>query len=643
VIELSAAEAAVRPASDIPYATWSTAELTPDERDALKRFYVLQNDLSIREEFAEHIRGAFHSHLLVLDRAVSRIFFEDGRMVIDGFDYNLSEDARTSPTLSGLFSAMLEPMFESKYPQHPSFRQNFGLAELSSLVSDLYSGSKQKLGDVQHLAQTFALPLGLVKPSEGVYYPANREQLLSLDLVRRIDAIMSASDGDSIDLKLVYEELRRPPYGLVREAQQLVLASMVSQRMIEFVTSKGDRINHRSLDLQIIWADIVGLARPQDSSYSIEKLAKWARCFAGREDIKDLGIDSDLARFREGAEQWIAAWDKARVLGRFNEVPEESLNTVIWKIVTRAAHTIGVATALIRKYLEGQSSVEECLGRISETFLDDETKFERAKIDVETARIYLEGRGERELANHYVLTASATDDPNIEAAREDVLSCLRAFAAGPDTEKGREIGYSFSRFRTAYISYYIDGHDSIMRSHSLQQQASEFFASEEWWFYSNLADLSGSSPASVTGLLSAVKRLDCSANTTELLAENSKCSCGYDTSARAKWEAVVTDLAATVAVASKEMTEELRSTLEPLDKEVETLAGSASSNDLSEALKDVVRFIRTGSGPNRWAAGHVKALRLAYSLRKQDPSNSSRPAEPLLTEADVESAVLSLA
>src|SRR5690606_12850564 len=123
----------------------------------------------------------FHAHVLLMDRLINRCFLEDGRLVIDGFDYNFSDDARTSATLSGLFSSMLEPLFEMRYPQHPFFLRNLGLAEVSSLVSDLYSGSRQKLGDVQQLAQTFALPLGLVKLSEGVYYPATREQMLSLD------------------------------------------------------------------------------------------------------------------------------------------------------------------------------------------------------------------------------------------------------------------------------------------------------------------------------------------------------------------------------------------------------------------------------------------------------------------------------
>ncbi|MEQ1765404.1 MAG: DUF6079 family protein, partial [Pyrinomonadaceae bacterium] len=630
---------------ELPKAVWRAAELTPDERDAIKRFHVLQTDLAIREQFPEQVRGAFHSHLLVLDRAISRAFFEDGRMIIDGFDYNLSDEARTAPTLSNLFSTMLEPLFETRYPQHPFFFQSLGLAEVSSLVSDLYSGSRQKLGDVQQLAQTFALPLGLVKLSEGVYYPANKEQLLSLDLVKRIEAVVESSGTEATDLKLVYQELRKPPNGVVREAQQLILSAMVSQRMIEFVTSKGDRINQRSLDLRMIWDDIVGLARPQDSTYSTAKLTQWAKCFSNRADLVDIGIEGDLVKFREGAQVWLAEWDSARVLGHFNEVPEESLNTVIWKSVTRTSRTLGASASLLRKYLDGQSSVEECLGRVSETFQDEPERFERAKADLETVRIYLDGLAERGRIERYVLTAAATSEPAVETARAEVFAALSEFGASPDREHTRQIGYAFSKFQSAYISYYVDGHDSVMRSHGLQEKAGELLESEDWWFYRNIADLVPSDPttANVTELLSNMKRLDCAAKTQDLLEIETRCSCGFETSSRQKWESIVNDLDTAFHVAIDEVLGALNNSLQPVADQLGRLANSADEEVLTKALLDVERFVGSGSRPEKWTSDHARAFRLAHARIKGTSRSTESDGERLLSEADVESAVLSLA
>jgi hypothetical protein len=61
---------------------------------------------------------------------------------------------------------------------------------------------------------------------------------------------------------------KQPPFGLAREAQHLILTALVAQRRIEFVTTKGDRINRRSLDLKIIWDDIEGVTKPSSVLYA---------------------------------------------------------------------------------------------------------------------------------------------------------------------------------------------------------------------------------------------------------------------------------------------------------------------------------------------------------------------------------------
>ncbi len=635
-----------KPGSDIAKAVWRTADLTPDERDALKRFFVLQNDHSIREEFSEQVRSAFHSHLLVLDRTISRIFFEDGRMTIDGFDYNLSDDARTAPTLSGLFSGMLEPLFETRFPQHPHFAQNLGVAEVSSLVSDLYSGSKQKLGDVQQLAQTFALPLGLVKLSDGAYFPASKEQLLSLDLIKKIETLIAGSGSATTDLKNIYKELRKPPFGLVREAQQLILAAMVSQRLVEFVTSKGDRINQRSLDLRMIWDDIVGLAHPQDSSYSTEKLSKWAKCFAAGAELVDIGRQDDLEAFRAGAETWLTEWDSDRVLGRFNEVPEESLNTAIWKAVTRTSRTLGTSASLLRKWLEGQGTVEECLGRIAEAFLDDDDKFNKAVADLDTVRAYLEGYAERDRIKRYLATAAFSTDAATEDAREETIDALRQFEADPDIEKDRQIGYSFSRFQAAFIGGYLNAHDSTMRSHLIQEQASVLMGSEQWWLFENIAEMAPDDPAvrSIQKLVADKKSLDCGAKTADVLTTSPRCSCGFEITARHRWESLITDLEVASKTATKEILGRMRSSLASDAGKLADFTASASEPKLIAAIGDLEKFFGSGVSPASWTAEHIRALRfLRFNSTSDATSRLWIEDQPLLTQEEIDEAVLSLA
>ena len=74
----------------------------------------------------------------------------------------------------------------------------------------------------------------------------------------------------------------------MREAQHLILTALVAQRQIEFVTSKGDRINRRSLDLKIIWDDIEGIAKPSSVLYGKERLTEWAQILTGSDNFHSI-------------------------------------------------------------------------------------------------------------------------------------------------------------------------------------------------------------------------------------------------------------------------------------------------------------------------------------------------------------------
>jgi hypothetical protein len=603
--------------NELPRAIWKAAELTPDERDSVKRFHVLQNDAKLRAAHGEQIRGMFHSHMLILERIVNRIFLEDGRLVIDGFDYNLSEDARVAVSLSSLFSSMLEPLFEMRFPDHPYFLRPLGHAEVSSLVSDLYSGSRQKLGEVQQLAQTFALPLGLVKLSDGIYYPANREQLLSLDFVKTVEKLIDEMGREPAELKKVFNELGKPPYGLVREAQQLILAAMVSQRMLEFVTSKGDRINQRSLDLTMIWDDIVGLARPNESAYSGTKLAEWAALLTGDNDLKNLSTDSDLERLSQSLRTWLGEWDSSGVLARFNSVPEEYLNTAVWRSVVRASKTLGASAALVRKFLENQIPVDEALGRVSELFLDDQEILQRATSDFEIVRMFLEGYESARQMRHFVLTACSTDDPAIESLRESVLSAVEAFNSNPSEGRYRNVGYAFSKFQREYCQYYLARHDAVMRSHELLSKAEEFFKSDEWWTFDKLSGLTAESKtlSYVHNEIDKVKKLYCQANTQELITQFGACTCGYDPAEDAVREATVDGLSSLVNRENAAMLLAIRDSLNSVSARMAQVALDPRHGDLCPALSEVAEFLENGRKPDAWASEHIQALRVAALLR----------------------------
>ena len=266
---------------EVPQVYWHHAPLRKDEIETILRYHVLLNNTDLREQYDDQIRIAGHAHSMAVEKIWNRIFLEDGKLNIQGFDYNFTDEARNSPSFSEIFSTMLEPLFEILFPGHPLFVQTLGMTEVSTLVNDLFSGTKQNLAEVQQLAEIFALPLGLVAKRGNYFTIETEEGIINLPLAREILSLVKLANEETVSLRTIYRHLKRPPVGLVREAQHLILTALVANRQIEFVTTRGDRINRRSLDLKIIWDDIEGIAKPSAELYPTERLTQWAKFSRG--------------------------------------------------------------------------------------------------------------------------------------------------------------------------------------------------------------------------------------------------------------------------------------------------------------------------------------------------------------------------
>src|SRR5204863_4614190 len=147
---------------------------------------------------------------------------------------------------------------------------------------------------------------------------------------------------DVISLDELSKRMAVAPYGLTQEAQHLVLAALVAQRQFEFVTSSGNRINHRSLDLQIIWEDIVGIARPSDEAYSSERLLNWAVLLTDDTSLRALRMPQAEVKLVEVLSAWLVEWQKARIVERFDRLPDEKLNSKLWRVAANVKKTFGV-------------------------------------------------------------------------------------------------------------------------------------------------------------------------------------------------------------------------------------------------------------------------------------------------------------
>jgi hypothetical protein len=624
-----AAETSSGEPADIPRVVWRPAALRRDETEAILRYHVLSTNAAIRENFGDMVRASLHSSTVVMARIVNRIFLEDGRLVIDDFDYNFNDDARVASTLSELFSTMLEPLFEARYPQHPYFLRRLGVGEVASLVSDLYSGSRQRHPEVQQLAQTFGLPLGVVKLNDGIYIPETEERLAALPPVEAILKLFGSSRTPA--LADVYKELKKPPYGYVREAQQLILSAMVSQRMIEFVTSKGDRINSRSLDLKIIWDDIVGIAPAHEGTAPSKHLNQWAKVFV-KGEFKSFADKASSDALESGLRAWLDEWDKEAVLERFDRIPAEAINTFIWKRATRASNSLGSMASSIRSFLGNKIGLEDCVSRISEVFLNDVENFARWEKDLEPVSAFVDGYARSAEAEYYVSVAEYTRNADAENARDSLDLVLREFQLSPNDERLRNIGYQWAKFHRLYSETFVSAHDAVMRSHQLHSRVNDVLRGDDWWEFQNLVSALGAGNAEtsmVFRLVEMARDLNCKADTAELLKSQPHCECGFSLSRAKEWESIDTDLDAALANALNSLKARLADDRSELISEITSRIETETEPEVNAAAVALIAALGNGSFPVRFPQEQLALLResiKAVRMRREQDTLSADDA-----------------
>lgn len=526
-------------ADGVPRVYWQHAPLRQDEIETILRFHVLVTDENLRGEFGDQLRAASHTHSIAIEKIWTRVFLSDGKMSIEGFDFNFTEEARNSPSMAKIFTIMLESLFEMKFPSHPVFTQPLGMTEVSTLISDLFSGTRQNLAEVQRFAELFALPLGLVTQRGNSFVLETEENLLKLPIAQEVVTLVKNSAEETVSLKTVYRHLKREPIGLVREAQHLVLTALVANRQIEFVTTKGDRISRRSLDLKIIWDDIEGIALPTAAAYTTERLTHWAKILTSNDTFNSIEPPDDSERVRNAFQVWLADWQKARLLERFGELPDEILNTKIWRLSLLAEKTFGSVATTVASVLDESIMLDEGLHRIADAFSDSEEEyFERAK-ELVVLEDFVSGTRRREEIRTYLAVCETTDDAKIEVLREKLFQILEETTINPSQLTNREMENVWQAFHARFAEYFATKHDTIMKSHHLQEQFDEIMRSNEWWEFENLSRLPVAPQIFHREALQfcrQLKELDCLFSVREMLKTHPFCACSFNLAQIAEWE-----------------------------------------------------------------------------------------------------------
>ncbi len=600
IVFITGEEPLVMPAGDesVPQVYWQHAPLVSEEIETIKRYFVLLTDKNLRESFGDQLRAVGHSHNSAVEKIWKRIFLEDGKLVIEGLDYNFTENARNSQNLSEVFSEMLEPLFEIEFPGHPRFAQTLGMTEVSSLVHDLFSGARQNLAEVQRLAEIFAYPLGLVAERGSQFVPENEEAVLALPIAQDVLKLVENAGEATVSLKTVYRTLKKPPVGLVREAQHLVLAALVANRKIEFVTTKGDRISRRSLDLKIIWDDIEGIARPSGVAYTVERLTNWLKLVTTNDRIRSIDDPADRKTAVEALGTWLQDWRNARLLERFDELPDEILNTRIWRLSVLAEKSFGSVARAAAAIIDGSITLDDGLQRIADAFTDSEEEFFARTQDLVVLEDFISGTKRREEIWSYVSVCETTEDEKIEFFREKLLAVIKETVANPNQLVNREMENFWQSFHNRYSEHFAIKHDMVMKSHHLQERFDEIMRSDDWWEFENLSKL----PVfpdhfwrQAQEICRQFRELDCRFSVRDMLKTHPFCACSFNLAQIREWERLPQKMQETIDAARASYRKILSLLRENIVQLISHFAKKDIDPEYSTAAKRLLKIFAEGS------------------------------------------------
>lgn len=606
------ASASAPPAPDS--VLWQPDILRRDEIDTLLRYYVLQTQTEMIETLGDQHRALLHSQRVAAVNIAERVFLTNGNLVINGFDFNFTEEAVSSQSISGLISAMLDPMFETQYPEHPVFGRTLGIKDVSATITDFFDPAKTGLEETQDLARSFLAPMGLASEHEGMFTPVVGEDLDQLPYVRTINDLLSAAGEEPAEILSVYHSLKQPPYGFVREAQHLILASLVADRRIEFVTARGDRINARSLDLKIVWGDIVAIARPAVSERPVVSNIKWVKLLTGfDEEVSESG-PSGSERVISALGAWLEEWNTANLLNRFDKVPDSLVNTKVWLDASFVKKTLGRVVEALTHLIAGNIRIDQALRDISDAFSHSEIEFEKSVAALERIETFLSSAAVRLRVVGYATSAGCVPDQKANDTKRALFACLSEGVRNPGSSKNREAGYLWDGYRSQYQDSFIKEHTRIIRSHELQEKFDNIRRTDIWWEFESLSEIPQLRTAywqKAIELSGRLAELDCGFASDQGLEHRAGCICEFDISASGEWERMSDELWETVTSGHNNIREMIVNDCERLADFATSTIKSARYKHFGEACESLITSLRKRD-LRRLGKDEIDILRLLY-------------------------------
>ncbi|HEX8142932.1 MAG TPA: DUF6079 family protein [Pyrinomonadaceae bacterium] len=616
---------------------WQPALPSAEEMESLTRLLVLRASDELFSEYGETARAAERRYLAQAERAWMRVYVDEGLLLAGAGPggYAFAEEAREASTLAEAFEPVLLPLIEARFPQHPHFAATLGESEVGQLVGGLFGGANQGEASVQELAQQFAEPLGLASQRGGLYTLEVGDQALKQPWVREVIAMTDKADGGLVPLERIHQQLRREPYGLLREAQHLILAALVAQRRIELVTNTGDRIIHRTLDHTLRWDELAGVSRAATLLHSAEQLTAWARLLTAQPKLSSIANPEAREAVRGALSAWLDEWRARRLLEKFDALPDDCLTTSAWGLAVAVRKSFEAAAESIHALLSDNITLEEGLQRIADAFGDCVEGFEHHQKQLAQLTGFTEGLEERERAHTYLATAEPTTEEEIESAHRELLALADDPHSLFDQDSSQRFNLLWREFQSRYMEHYMLAHAKAAATNANQQAIEELMRGDEWREFECLSQLLIVNRAyweEATDLIERARRMRCQLPVRQLLMERPACACSFRLTDPISPQLIVISLADVVGRGCEAHRQALLLWREPLAQALSVLARQEGNREAALRAERMAAYFAEGVLPAAFDWPDMRLLERALpfvELASSRVASSSSAALPL--------------
>lgn len=611
-------------------ARWLPSEPRADEVEVIRRLAALHTHEPLTAEFGDAARAALASLSAQAERIWTRLYLDEGRIAVGAIERALSEEARAASSLAEILQEALGERFAEVYPQHPTFAEILEEEAAARLIEGIFGGFDPNDAEVQRLAQAFAVPLGLVVKRGDSLTLSMGDEMFASAWTREILHLIEKANGAMVPIEEVRSALRHPPFGLLPEAQKLIIAALVGSRRIELVTVNEDRITRRTLDRTLRWDEIKGVVRAASITHSAEELTAWARMLTGDGSLTPIVEQTARLRVRDALAVWFDRWQREGCLKKLTSLPDQALSTRLWNMIACVRRSFGSVAEIVEAAINDQIPLEEGLQRIADCFADDMHRFVRARRYLEHLMRFADGLDRWRWMRAYLCEAESTGIAEIEDLRLDLLAMTEDLFALAEEGEAERLESLWRRYHGEYIAHYLAAH--AIACERVNEQLEEFLRSDAWREFENLRPLSSIGIWAAEEAARLLRRFGarriCRWSPEQALSVQPRCYCGFRLREKGEFARALQEMRDLVALGRTAYRQAVAALAHNLVEALNLLAQSDPDERTSKRARRLADMIALGGTPEWFERDDVLLIERALQMgATASPVSLSLPTE----------------